>query len=763
MLQPGMTIVIDPIRSLMLDQYNGLIEMGIDKCDFINSTLTTSEKNFNQSELLAHGQLQFLFVSPERFVIKEFLVALDNAAKDGHRFAYAVIDEVHCVSEWGHDFRTPYLNLGDNAQRHCHTYNNAPVPLFGLTATASFDVLADIERELNIRGDDGNAVVRYENSIRDEINYIVKEVSNTYEGLGKLTGMAIRESIGRKKQEAIFELIEDKDKILQSFNNTLVIESIVEHSFDTYLSTNTRQEWLDKFTSKESALEKFTAERVGRLQIIDSPFKSVSGIYNKTYNYGIIVFMPHRHGWLGIQNSKESYGVYDNPQFIEIKHHEPYNIHCYKDEYLGCFMGSGGDDDSEKIEAESFYHFKLFKQSEESVMVATKAFGMGIDKPNVRMTIHINIPQSIESFVQEAGRAGRDGNIATSIILFNKDILNLNDKPEEPFHLDQDVLMYFHKNSFKGQVKERVMIYELRNWITFPNTNNLQMLVDEMNDWHGTDEMQFKLRLGRGVHRSRLFISTISDISIGYVNLDTGNTRSYQDFGDVNFCNLLVSRVKENLPFGHVKGADDIRSWLEKIVVSTEKTMGLEHMLSAMSVGATNDLPVPFTNRYYSKRAKWNDFILNNEHFDKVMGTAAIQEIINARVQTTESIYNLLKQAVFNALDYPEFIESFNISNESLLVILKTTNDPLSMELQRAYFIPRNQADTAKAIYRLVSIGIIDYYMIDYQNKLYNITFTKKNDDDYYDSLEKLIARYTSKNVAKKEIDNLRVKNKKKV
>ncbi len=69
MLQPGITIIIDPIRSLMVDQYNSLKEIGIDKCEFINSTLKPAERNFNQHNLLAKGQLEFIFVSPERFVI----------------------------------------------------------------------------------------------------------------------------------------------------------------------------------------------------------------------------------------------------------------------------------------------------------------------------------------------------------------------------------------------------------------------------------------------------------------------------------------------------------------------------------------------------------------------------------------------------------------------------------------------------------------------------------------------------------------------
>ncbi|MFN8154972.1 MAG: helicase-related protein [Bacteroidia bacterium] len=757
MLQPGTTIVIDPIRSLMIDQYNGLKELSIDKCEFINSTLTTAERNFNQHELLAKGQLQFLFVSPERFVIDDFRKALDNARKDGHCFAYAVIDEVHCVSEWGHDFRTPYLNLGDNAQEYCLTYSGNSIPLFGLTATASFDVLADIERELNIKEDDGNAVVRFENSVRDEINYLVKEVPNTYEGLDNLTEKAIRESIGKKKQDAIFGLIGDKQTVLQTFNQPPAIQEIIEHSFKNYLPITTRQEWLQKTGSETEALKQYEGILFNKLHISTDAFAVQKKDDTTLYQYGLIVFMPHRQGWLGIRNGYNSHGVFDNPRYVLIEQDDQKTIHFYNSETLGYFMGSGDDDNADKLDEESFHHLELFKDNEESIMVATKAFGMGIDKPNVRMTIHINIPQSIESFVQEAGRAGRDGKVSASVILFNNDQLRIASKPKEPYHLDKDVLMYFHKNSFKGQVKERVMIHELRSRITYPNTNNLQMLIDQLNDLFGTDDVQFAIKLGGPKHHNRIFINTITGTSIGYVFLDNQNTGIYHDFGNDAFCYQLVDWLKTNLPFTAIVGVDNLRSWLDQVVVNTQHQMGLERMLAEMATGDTKSLPVPFTNRFYSKRAKSKMYFnLNQEHLQKVLATAAIQQLIAANLTSPASVGGLLKDAVFDGLDYPDFVESLNIPNEQVKQKLLNLEDEQSLELQRAYFIPRSQDDTAKAIYRLVSIGIIGSYTIDYQNKLYTIQFTKKTDQDYYRSLEELISRYTSKNVAKREIEKLK-------
>lgn len=764
MLQPGTTIVIDPIRSLMIDQFKGLKELSIDKCEFINSTLTTAERNFNQHELLAKGQLQFLFVSPERFVIDDFRKALDNARKDGHCFAYAVIDEVHCVSEWGHDFRTPYLNLGDNAQKYCLNYSGNSIPLLGLTATASFDVLADIERELNIKEDDGNAVVRFENSVRDEINYLVKEVTNTYEGLDNLTEKAIRESIGKKKQEAIFGLIGDKQTVLQTFNQPPAIQEIIKHSFKNYLPITTRQEWLQKAGSESEALKQYESQLFNKLHISTDAFALQKKDKTTLYQYGLIVFMPHRQGWLGIRNGHNSHGVFDNPGYVVIEQNNQKSIHYYNSETLGYFMGSGDDDNADKVDEESFHHLELFKDNEESVMVATKAFGMGIDKPNVRMTIHINIPQSIESFVQEAGRAGRDGKVSASVILFNNDQLRKPSKPENPYHLDKDILMYFHKNSFKGLVKERLMIHELRTRITYPNTNNLQMLIDQLNELFGRDKIQFTIELGRQRYHNRIFINTLTDIGIGYVNLDNQNIAIYQELENDAFCYQLLDWLRAKLPFTSIVGIDNLRSWLKEKVVNTQHQIGVEKVLEKMTIGDTKSLPIPFTNRFYSARVRSIIYFnLNEEHLKKVLATAAIQQLIDTNFTSKVAVSNLLKVAVFKGLDYPDFVQSLNIQNENIKQSLMNLKDERSLELQQAYFIPRSQDDTAKAIYRLVSIGIIDSYTIDYHNKLYTIHFTKKEDLDYYRSLEELISRYTSKSLAKREIEKMKIAAKKEI
>lgn len=171
MLQPGVTIVVDPLVSLMVDQVRGLKDLRIDSCDCVHSGMKGKEKT-EKLNLLQNGALQLILLSPERFMMENFRESLSTMKeKNGISFAYGVIDEVHCVSEWGHDFRPAYLHLGRNMINFMETASGHPLPIIGLTATASFDVLADVERELTIGGNmsmDSETIIRPEDDARPE-------------------------------------------------------------------------------------------------------------------------------------------------------------------------------------------------------------------------------------------------------------------------------------------------------------------------------------------------------------------------------------------------------------------------------------------------------------------------------------------------------------------------------------------------------------------------------------------------------------------
>ncbi len=171
LLQPGVSMVVAPLKSLMHDQYANLKRAGIGSVLFIDSSLTPAERRQAQ-EMMKAGERQFVFVSPERLQIQRFR---DHLASLDVPVSYCVVDEAHCVSEWGHDFRTAYLRLGPNARTHCPS-EWSRLPIIALTGTASFDVLADVRRELGF-GEETETITP-ESMEREELEFEIVQVSS---------------------------------------------------------------------------------------------------------------------------------------------------------------------------------------------------------------------------------------------------------------------------------------------------------------------------------------------------------------------------------------------------------------------------------------------------------------------------------------------------------------------------------------------------------------------------------------------------------
>jgi ATP-dependent DNA helicase RecQ len=142
LLKPGLTVVISPLIALMQDQVDRMRANGL-PASFVNSTLSTVER-FARERAALSGQLKLLYVAPERLVSGSFLSFLDQVERTVGLSLLAV-DEAHCVSEWGHDFRPEYRQLGQLRTRYPH------VPMIALTATATERVRQDILEQLRLR------------------------------------------------------------------------------------------------------------------------------------------------------------------------------------------------------------------------------------------------------------------------------------------------------------------------------------------------------------------------------------------------------------------------------------------------------------------------------------------------------------------------------------------------------------------------------------------------------------------------------------
>lgn len=434
MLQPSVTLVVDPLKGLMKDQYDGLLNIGIDCISYINSDITKNYEEGRKRELALTGsQVQIMFLSPERLSIYRFRDVLRSMRESGVFFAYGVIDEVHCVSEWGHDFRLAYLHLGRNLFNYVLPKEvegeDNHISLFGLTATASFDVLADVERELSGRNAyslENDATVRYENTNRLELQYYVYEVDaneapNAW-------------AVGDIKEDKLLEVINDA---------TQKIADIQDNSAVKYIK--------ERFIERENMVDSTIIDKVRHTNLgVD--------VENEWYNQA----STNSAGIVFCTRASEKVNLSVPSVEKVLRHKGLRSISTYK----------GGDDTACQ---------DAFLKGKTNMMVATKAFGMGIDKSNVRMTFHLNYPSSLESFVQEAGRAGRDKKMALATIMYSPkkfSTQNIRTRIIEYFSADYTQNKYFYEQNFLGEEFELYVMNLLMNRLNVTISNEEMCIGD---------------------------------------------------------------------------------------------------------------------------------------------------------------------------------------------------------------------------------------------------------------------------------------------
>ncbi len=328
--KPGRTIVIDPLIALLEDQQRGLLEHGIDNVVGISSFQVAQGRLEALLRQVAMGDALFVFVAPERFQQRQFRESIRSLAQ-ATPINLVVIDEAHCVSEWGHQFRTSYLTLGKTLRDVCKDTYNASPPMLALTGTASRAVLRDVLTQLGISTDSESSVVRPTSFDRPEL------------------------------------------------------------TLDTRLCQP----------------EESPAILTGTLRGLPSKFgvpavEFFSPMAERTYSG--LIFCPHVNGDYGLMEVQKivSRGVGSQPVI-----------------YSGGLPRGLGTSNRE-WEVKKRESAESFKNNTIPMMVSTNAFGMGIDKPNIRYVFHYELPGSIEAFYQEVGRAGRDGKPAQCLLIWSE-------------------------------------------------------------------------------------------------------------------------------------------------------------------------------------------------------------------------------------------------------------------------------------------------------------------------------------------------------
>lgn len=229
LLQPSINFVVCPIKSLMYDQIFNLkrSDVAISNVNMICGDQSAEERNQIMADY-AQGKYLFVWISPERFQIKDFRASL-SAIIQSYSITYAVIDEVHCMSEWGHDFRTSYLNLTKtiDALSPKDETGEGIIKYIGLTATASVNVLKDIKiefsrRKQQLEEDNIKTLLDY---TRPELDFVVLD---DY----------------RNKWAALMEIFKSEDIPNDKSKGTLIFTPFVNSGYGCYqLATNLQREF----------------------------------------------------------------------------------------------------------------------------------------------------------------------------------------------------------------------------------------------------------------------------------------------------------------------------------------------------------------------------------------------------------------------------------------------------------------------------------------------------------------------------------------
>ena len=414
--QEGVCIVITPLIALMKDQVLHLKERGI-LADAIYADKSRSEI-LQTLDNTIFGGVKILYVSPERLASEMFQTKLRHI-----HVSFITVDEAHCISQWGYDFRPSYLQIADIREM------KPGVPILALTATATPEVVEDIQEKLHF-SEKNVFKMSFE---RKNLAYVVREAED-------------------KQNEMIH--------ILQSVGGSAII----------YARSRKRTKEMAQLLSQQ-------------------------GITATFYHAGL------------------DPDVKDQRQ-------------------------------------------KAWQKDEVRVMCATNAFGMGIDKPDVRMVIHIDCPDSLEAYFQEAGRAGRDGQKSYAVLLYNKhDELKLSKRVEDTFpqkELIQDIyehLAYFYQigvgsgqgKTFEFDIEKFCIIYKY-----FPTKVDAALRILERSGYlHYEDNPDGKARVMFLLGRNDLYL--LDQLSPSQDAVVTALLRSYGSlFVDLTYIDeAMIARQAE--------------------------------------------------------------------------------------------------------------------------------------------------------------------------------------------------------------------------
>src|SRR5690606_9779009 len=308
-------------------------------------------------------------------------------------------------------------------------------------------------------------------------------------------------------------------------------------------------------------------------------------------NNAALIFAPHKSWYFGVTDKYRQ----DDRRLGIAESIKGANI--LPQEKIGTFLGVDSDHEAvvKRMQEDNDRNQEAFVNGIQQLMVATKAFGMGIDKPNIRLTIHNNFPDSIESFVQEAGRGGRDRKLSVACVLYNDQEVQdpLRDKL---YRHDFDLQESFLWNSFKGEEHEKRTLYELLNEIIFPGRDRINQLTKILNEHPDLEKLGYEVWVKHYDVKNRLYINGPEKRDLGYIDYKEGTLIAKWSNVDPEISLMVLEAlwsIVQDLAIN--LNPSFLQDWLNESQGS-EKRNGIEKVLDQLKFGDHFEILVPFEN-----------------------------------------------------------------------------------------------------------------------------------------------------------------------